>query len=160
MAMDVLLHLGAPGLYGCGYVVMLLSALFPWVNGEVAMLALWAAAGPQGNPWLLAVVGTAGQMTGKCVLYWLARRAAGAPWPSLARGLSRWRARLSQPGPAVPALMLASATFGVPPFYATSLAAGALKIRFALFAGIGTCGRLLHFGGLILVPHLLARHVI
>jgi membrane protein YqaA with SNARE-associated domain len=157
--MDFLLHYGAPGLYGCCYVVMLLSALFPWVNGEAAMLALWAAAGPQGNPVLLVVVGTAGQMTGKCVLYWMGRRAAGAPWPSLQRGLTRWRPRMSRPGPAVPALMLASATFGIPPFYATSVVAGALKIPFAFFASIGICGRLLHFGGLIWLPHLVVQHL-
>jgi membrane protein YqaA with SNARE-associated domain len=158
--MDFVLHLGAPALYCCDYLVMLLSALFPWVNGEAAMLALWAAAGPQGNPIPLALVGTAGQMTGKCVLYWMARRASSALWPSLQRGLRRWQPRLSRSGAAVPALMLASATFGIPPFYATSVVAGALKIRFGLFAVIGICGRFLHFGGLILVPQLAVGHLI
>jgi len=157
--MDFMLHFGAPGLYGCGYVLMLLSALFPWVNGEAAMLALWEAAGPDTNLALLAAVGTAGQMTGKCMLYWVARRAASAPWPSLQRGLTRWRPRMSRRGAAVPALMLASATFGIPPFYVTSVVAGALRIRFATFASIGICGRLLHFGGLIWLPQLVVQHL-
>ena len=54
----------------------LLSAVFPWVNAEIIVLTLpsvahgtWALVG-------LVIVATIGQMAGKCVVFWTARRGA------------------------------------------------------------------------------------
>jgi membrane protein YqaA with SNARE-associated domain len=42
----------------------------------------------------------------------------------------------------------------VPPFFATTVAAGALKIDFGRFLGAAIVGRLLHFSGVALAPLL------
>jgi membrane protein YqaA with SNARE-associated domain len=50
------------------------------------------------------------------------------------------------------AVILASATFGFPPFYLTTLVAGALRIGFGTFLAAGFLGRLLHFGAIAMAP--------
>lgn len=51
-------------------------------------------------------------------------------------------------------LVFISAVFGVPPFYVITILAGVFRLRFGRFVAIGICGRLLHFGALVSIPHL------
>ena len=49
-------------------------------------------------------------------------------------------------------MMTLSAIFGLPPFYVTTVAAGALRVDFVRFLLAAIFGRLLHFGVVALVP--------
>lgn len=141
------------------YALTVASALFPWVNAEIIVLSLPAFAPSRSALLLLILVATAGQMTGKCVLYWtgrkgenfLARRRAG-------RVLQKWRERLeARPVRAVLFVALSALT-GLPPFYVMSLVAGALKMNFPTYLAVGTAGRLVRFGALVTIPHLALSH--
>ena len=50
---------------------------------------------------------------------------------------------------------MASVVFGLPPFYVTTLAAGAMKIRFGQFLQAAVLGRLLHFGVIAVAPSVI-----
>ena len=50
------------------------SAVFPWVNAELIVLSLPAFASSKAGLLVLVLIATAGQMTGKCVLYWTGRK--------------------------------------------------------------------------------------
>jgi membrane protein YqaA with SNARE-associated domain len=118
---------------------------------------LLAVAGPLTSRagLLVAVLGvTAGQVTGKCALYCLARRAQTPQSARVGRAIERWRDRYERRPIAALAVILASATFGLPPFYLTTLVAGALRIGFGAFLPAGLIGRLLHFGAIAMVPEL------
>jgi membrane protein YqaA with SNARE-associated domain len=102
---------------------------------------------------LVAVV-TAGQMTGKSVMYWTARRSPRPPGPRLQAFLDRSRARLQhQPGSLLSVTFISSMV-GLPPFYLVTLAAGILHVAFGRFLVVGTLGRLIHFGLVACLPQL------
>lgn len=140
------------------------SAIFPWVNGELMLLAF--AAGAVDTPHLLALVlaATAGQVVGKSTLFLLARHAVtvkadaspadASPPSKTARAIERWRAYGRRSPNALTALLLVSATLGMPPFYILTLVAGGLGIGFRRFLATAIVGRFLHFGGVALVPDL------
>ena len=54
----------------------------------------------------------------------------------------------SERGGALWSLVFASAATGVPPFYGTSLASGAVGMRLSPFITAGSLGRFLRFGAL------------
>ena len=133
------------------------SAVLPWINGEIILLAFVASATSTLDIALIVVAVTAGQVAGKSALYWLARRARRLPPPRVAAFLARWRERAARRPAAGVATMLASATFGVPPLYLTTLAAGSLMTDFRAFLPVIVCGRLIHFGSIALVPRLVGH---
>lgn len=124
------------------------SAIVPWVNAEVIVLSLPAVA--RSTPALVALVGVAtlGQMAGKSVVYWAARRGVRAPSASMQARLDGWRVRLEHRRFALPALVFVSSVVGMPPFYLITLLAGALGMNFPLYLAAGTAGRLVRFGTL------------
>ena len=137
---------------GC-FALTAVSALVPWVNAEIVLLSFTATASSPAAVAVLVVVATAGQMTGKLALYAAGRQGSRAPSPRIARLLDVWRPRcLANPSRA-DRLVLMSSTIGFPPFIMTSLVAGALGMDLARFVIAGTVGRLLHFGGLVLIGH-------
>jgi len=130
------------------------SAVFPWVNAEVIVLSLPAVAPSKTALVILLLVATAGQMTGKCFLYWASRKGNRVLRGRAGEILAKWRERLeAKPSKAV-ALVLVSSTVGLPPFYLMTLLAGALKMNFLTFLAAGTTGRLVRFGALVTLPHL------
>ena len=136
------------------------SAVFPWVNAEVIVLSLPAFAPSRTALVILVLVATAGQMTGKCVLYWTGRKGEGVlARRRMGRILQNWRERLeARPFRAV-LFVLLSALTGLPPFYVMSLVAGALKMNFPAFLAVGAAGRLVRFGVLVTIPHLALSHI-
>ena len=131
------------------------SAVLPWVNAELLMVALLPTAVAHGTLGALAVAAVAGQMAGKTLIYWMAR----AGTTRLANGkmaaeMDRWRPRLTSPSRAVP-LLLASAAIGFPPLFVLTILAGSLQMRFRVFFLASTIGRIVHFGAIALVPALL-----
>ena len=103
-------------------------------------------AAPQIAIPLVAFVSTAGQMTTKTVLFAVARWAPGRLKGRARAALDRASGAVSARGGAVTSLVFASACIGIPPFYGTSLAAGALGMRLQSFLLSGGAGRLVRFG--------------
>lgn len=139
------------------YPLAVLSAVLPWVNGELIMLsAVPLADTPMGLAVLVSVV-TAGQMTGKGVMFWFARSATGSRAVRVEAVVRRWRTLLEKRPQSASGVMLVSSIVGLPPFYLVSIAAGALGVAFGRFLAIGTLGRLIHFGMIAFVPHVAWR---
>lgn len=141
---------------GC-FALTVVSAIVPWVNAEVIVLSLPALAPSRAGLALLVLVATAGQMTGKLAVYWAGRGGSAAPSARVARALDRWRPRLAGSPRRAAAFVVLSSASGIPPFYVTTLLAGALRMELAPFMAAGTCGRLIRFGALVLVPDLVMR---
>lgn len=142
------------------YLAGLTSALLIVVSIDLIIVGVDAASATP--PWVIALAAALGQVTGKTFYYLLGagvisrapslhlpgRRAAGPPSPRRARAAVRlaavqaWAA--ARPwGPA--ALILWSAAVGLPPFAATSVVAGALRMPLWLFWVTGVAGRFLRF---------------
>ena len=121
------------------------SAVLPWVNAEVLILSLPAVADSRAELVVLVLISTAGQMAGKCVIYWVARHGGVFPSAWIARWMERWRGRaVARPASSI-MLVAASSLVGIPPFFAMSVVAGALKMNFGSFFVAGACGRLVRF---------------
>jgi membrane protein YqaA with SNARE-associated domain len=144
-------------MYATCFGLSIVSALLPWVNGEVLMLSFSAFARSPLQLAFLVLLASAGQMTGKCILYWVGRGAIPIGSGRIGRKMESWRGRFSGSSPKSMWLVFASAVSGIPPFYATTLFAGVLRLRFSKFIAVGAAGRLLHFGILALVPQLFTR---
>ena len=132
------------------------SALLPVVNAEVYAVA---AAG-RSSSWTAAVVVVAlavGQTIGKLLLFQAARRGGGrlSKWAvghtstRAGRWTERIRRALGSRRTGNP-LVLASATLGLPPLAAVSLAAGAAGQRRWEFALLCLTGRTVRFAAIVL----------
>jgi len=144
-------------LYAATLLVTLASGFVPFVNSEVYLLTVAALHGT-GNGPALVVVATLGQMTAKSILFLSARARLRTSVPRHG-ALAVWSDRL-QRGPRGWLLVFVSAFAGFPPFYAISLAAGALGWPYAAFAAAGVCGRLARFSLVVLAPQLVAKMVL
>lgn len=136
----------APSILGLAFV----SALVPVVNIE-AILAV-AVTQTSASAWLLAVAAGVGQMAGKLLWYWGGTNVDRAPWisqylakPKAQAALERWHARMEGRPYLTAAILLASASFGFPPFAVMSVLAGALKVPLPVFVVTGLLGRTLRF---------------
>ena len=129
----------------------MLSAVFPWFSVEIVVLALPAVAGSGLELAALVGVAVAGQMTGKGIVYWGARRGAGAS-PRVTRAIARWEGRLARWRSRPSALVFLSSAVGFPPFFLVTAFAGAAHWDFSRFLIAGAIGRLIRFGALVLVP--------
>jgi membrane protein YqaA with SNARE-associated domain len=136
---------------GC-FGLTLLSAVFPWFSAEIVVLALPAVAGSGGELAVLVVVATAGQMAGKGLVYWGARKGSRLASPRMTQALVRWEQRLARWHSKPSALVFLSSAAGFPPFFLVTAFAGAARWDFPLFMLAGGAGRLLRFGVLVLVP--------
>jgi len=136
------------------------SALIPFLNAEAYISGVAAMAGDQLDTtlglWVLAIVAAGGQMVGKTVWYmagrhaldwgWLARKTAKPKWQA---SLARWQRRIGNRTWVAALVLLASATFGFPPFAILSVIAGQLRIALPLFLVTGMVGRTLRFAGIL-----------
>ena len=123
-----------------------LSAILPWMNAEVLILALPAVASSRKELAMLILIATTGQMAGKCIIYWVALRGTACPSGRIARAVERWRERAAANPSSPVALVALSSLVGIPPFYVMSAVAGALRMNFGSFFVAGACGRLVRFG--------------
>ena len=122
----------------------LVGGVVPVVNAE-AMVVLAALAAPAAAVPLVAIVATIGQMIAKVGLYGAARWAPSR-LPRRARlALQSGSEAIERRPRAVHGMILLSAVVGLPPFYAVSLAAGALKTSLHGFVVLGSVGRGVRF---------------
>ncbi len=142
--------------YGDGWMFLfcfaytLVSAVLPWINAEALVVSLPLMASSRTELLALILVATAGQMLGKCAVYWSGRGAGSSPPERLEASIERWRGRFARRPSAALGMVFVSSAVGLPPFYVMSLLAGALKLDFVRFLASGTCGRLVRFGVLAL----------
>lgn len=139
------------GAYVTLAVVSFVSAIFPVVNAELAMVGLVAAL-PNPNLLPLVAVATGAQMAGKSMMYWLGRRGGRLTTGRYARAMERWGHRFRGSSWGVGALVFVSSVSGLPPFYLISTLAGAFRTSFASFLVVGSAGRFVHFTALGLFP--------
>jgi len=143
---------GLPWMILSYFGLAVVSAVFPWVNAEVIVLSLPAMAPSKAALVVLLLTATAGQMTGKCFLYWAGRKGNKVLSGRAGKALTRWRESLeSRPAKAV-LLVLISSIVGLPPFYVMTILAGALRMNFLVYLAAGTTGRLIRFGALVMLP--------
>jgi len=131
----------------------IVSALLPWFNGEVIVVSFAALMRAPADLALLAVFAAAGQMLGKCLLYWVGFRAGRLHVDRNGR-LERWRERLRGRRLQALGLVFVSSTIGIPPLYLTTLAAGTVGMRFSGFLGAAACGRVIRFAAVAFSPGL------
>ena len=129
------------------YIGAMVSGLLPLVNAELLVMGVAATATGYALP-LITAASTAGQMTSKLLLFSIARWAPQRLPVRARTTLERGSAALQRRGGAGGALIFVSAITGLPPFYAMSLAAGALRVPVLTFLAAGLAGRAIHFAGI------------
>lgn len=115
----------------------LLGGVFPWINGELVVAASTAVLPRHAVPVLVVAV-SAAQLLAKAGLYALARWAP-TRLPRRALALLE-RSRGAMEGRATVLILVASSAVSLPPFYLTTLAAGAVRVPLAVFLGAGATG--------------------
>jgi membrane protein YqaA with SNARE-associated domain len=146
------------GIYGGTFVVSLIAGLVPLVNAEVFLVGLVRLAIDDWSqlPWVV-VAAAVGQMVAKIGLYHAGRGMLELPRgryrakyqaryqakiEALRERMERWKSK--------PYIIYGlSSVLGVPPFYLTVIAAGAMQISFQAFLAIGLGGRLIRFAVLV-----------
>ena len=135
--------------------VALGGGVVPGVPVEPVLLGV-AAVAPDALLLPLVIVATLGQMIAKTALYaGGARLAATLSAPRRAR-VDRACAAFARQPRLQTVTLATSAVAGLPPFYATTLAYGALRLPLITFVTVGTAGRVIRFTALVFAPRLLA----
>ncbi len=149
---------GAVGIYLASFVIAVISGAFPLVNAEVYLASI-VIASRVAWPQLIAlgIIIACGQMVSHSLLFHAARGVAkvgGKKREKLEARIARARARVASWGNKRIALLVTSATLGLPPFLLTCVAAGALEIRYRLFVSVGLAGRIVRFTAIALIAGL------
>lgn len=139
--------------------VALLSALVPVVNIEIYLLGASALA-PSAFVVPLVIAATAGQMLGKTAMYYMGMGALKLPGTRWKVAMEKVNSHMEQHPRMGGALVFASASVGLPPFYIMSVAAGAARMNLAWFIVLGSLGRLIRFGVIVAVPQLVKEGLI
>ena len=140
------------GIYGGTFVVSLIAGLVPLVNAELFLVGLVRLAIDHSSQLpLLVVLAAAGQMAAKIGLYHAGRGMLELPRGRYRAKVEAVRAKLDAWKTKPYIVYGTSSVLGLPPFYLTVLAAGAMRIRFLAFLLIGLAGRLLRFAVLVAI---------
>ncbi|HET9621694.1 MAG TPA: VTT domain-containing protein [Kofleriaceae bacterium] len=140
------------GIYGGTFVVSLIAGLVPLVNTELFLIGVVRVAIKSPAQLVpLVLFASVGQMAAKIALYYTGRSLLDLPRGRyknkvelLRTKIERWQAK--------PYLVYTvSSVLGLPPFYLTVLAAGAMRIRFDAFFLIGLLGRILRFAVIVAI---------
>jgi membrane protein YqaA with SNARE-associated domain len=145
-------QLNVGGAYLWCFALSIVSALVPWVNGEVILLSFSALAHSPLERALLVLSTSAGQMTGKCILYWAAKGVIPLGSGRVKETVTKWKGRFEQSPSKLLSLVFVSSAVGIPPFYVITILAGVFRVRFGPFFTVGACGRLVRFGVIAFVP--------
>ncbi len=149
------MNIGGPYLW-C-FVLSIVSALVPWVNGEVILLSLTALARCPAERAFLVLSASAGQMAGKCVLYWAGKGVIPLRSGRISKAMSAWKDKFEKSPKKMLSLVFVSSALGIPPFFVVTILAGAFRVRFAPFFTVGACGRLVRFGAVAFVPWMMMQ---
>lgn len=140
-----------PWLFPSCFGISILSALFPWINGEVLAFGYATLMHTPGEMAALVLVVSAGQTVGKAFLYHIGFVAGKLAARDSAR-IERWRARLTGRLRSALALVFVSSFASIPPLYPTTLFAGAVRMPLVPFLVVIGCGRVARYFVLLLIP--------
>ena len=129
------------------------GALLPFVNTEIYLVGA-SALMPRAMWVPLVVAGSVGAMAAKVLLYFGGRGLVKLPSGRMQKGLAAMQARMEARPHVGKLIYLVSAVVGLPPFYVTTIAAGAVEMNFAFFLFAGLAGRLIRFGAFVALPHV------
>lgn len=135
------------------YGLAVASAVLPWLNAEVIVLSFAAMARSPFDLAAFALLATAGQVSGKALMYWTGRRAGAIEAARFGAAVTRWRTRFKRHALHPFVWVFVSAVVGLPPLYVITILAGAARLSFGRFLVVTCCGRLIHFSALVLLPH-------
>jgi membrane protein YqaA with SNARE-associated domain len=138
------------GIYGGTFVVSIIAGLVPLVNTEVFLIGLVRLAVDRSSQLpAIVIAASVGQMVAKIGLYYTGQGMLALPRGRYKQKIESVRGKIEQWKTKPYLIYAVSSVLGLPPFYLTVLAAGAMKIRFKAFLGIGLAGRLVRFGVLV-----------
>ena len=140
------------------FAVCVAGSIVPLINTEIYLISA-VALSPSSYVVPLVVAATLGQMAGKVVMYYAGRGVVRLPSERVRTRMVAMQARLQARPRAGEAVLLASATVGLPPLYVVAIACGAVRMNLVSFIVIGTVGRLIHFAAVAALPEL-ARHLL
>src|SRR5262245_20356197 len=133
------------------FVGCLVGSFVPFVNSELIILSA-AAIAPPGLTIPLILIAALTQMLAKSVLYLAGSGLLHLPEGRATRRLHEALARVQRWQNTGALFLFSSASFGLPPFYLVSVAAGALRLPFPRFFLLGLIGRVLRFSAVVIVP--------
>jgi membrane protein YqaA with SNARE-associated domain len=140
------------GLYGGTFAVAVIAGLVPLVNAEVFLVGVVRIVVDRPAQLTPIVIAAAcGQMVAKIALYHAGRGMLDLPRGRHQAKIERVRAAIDRWQTKPYLIYAVSSVLGVPPFYLTVLAAGAMRIRFDAFLAIGLGGRLVRFAILVAI---------
>lgn len=140
------------------FAVCVAGSIVPLINTEIYLISA-VALSPSSYVAPLVVAAALGQMAGKVVMYYAGRGVVRLPSERVRTRMVAMQARLQSRPRAGEAVLLASATVGLPPLYVVAIACGAVRMNLLSFIVIGTVGRLIHFAAVAALPEL-ARHLL
>jgi membrane protein YqaA with SNARE-associated domain len=147
-----LASLTTPALYIISFLVAVASGLIPFIiNIEAYLIAVAAIAHASPVPMVGTV--TAGQMTAKLILYLTGKGSLNLKFIHREKMEKAVAAFEKHRGHSM-AVVGFSSLVGLPPFYAVSLLAGAVRLPLVAFMVVGTIGRIIRFGAVYLAPAL------
>jgi membrane protein YqaA with SNARE-associated domain len=129
------------------------GALLPFVNTEIYLIGA-SALMPRAMWVPLVIAGSLGAMAGKVVLYLAGRGVVKLPKGRVQRGISAMQAKMEERPKTGKLLYAVSAVVGLPPFYVTTIAAGAVEMNFLFFLLAGLAGRIIRFAFVVALPHM------
>jgi membrane protein YqaA with SNARE-associated domain len=134
------------------FVFSLVGGIVPLLNVEAYLLSVSAVV-PGASLWGVALAAALGQMAAKSALYLAGRGLLRLPLGAKATArVTAAAARLQHAACGTAVVVWVSAVAGIPPFYAVSVAAGALRVRFPFFLGAGLVGRFVRFAAVFAIP--------
>lgn len=131
--------------------VCVAGAIIPLINTEIYLLSV-SALSPRSFVVPLVVAATLGQMLGKVVMFYAGRGVIRFRSERIQRGIAAMRSRLERRPRTALLILFSSATFGLPPLYAVTVACGAVGMSLFSFFVVGTVGRLIHFAAVAALP--------
>lgn len=149
--MDAAHYIATFGLPLAVFGFAVLSGIVPVLNCEIFLLGL-AVAKPDSDVAVVALLAAAGQMLAKALMYGAGVGVLRLPGRRLETALARVHAQVERMRGNVGALVLVSATVGLPPFYVVTVASGVARYPFGLFMALGFAGRFLRFAAVLLSP--------
>lgn len=141
------------GVYTGTVIVCFISGFVPVVNAEIYLL-LVAAMIPKSLFIPVLLLATMGQMSAKSLIYLSGKGVIRLPFKRIEKGVARMEKRMADWESGIGTFMFVSAFSGFPPFYLSTFAAGAMRLRFNYFLISGFSGRLLRFGVVMFFPQL------
>jgi membrane protein YqaA with SNARE-associated domain len=122
----------------------LLGGIFPWIAGEVVVVSA-AVLLPRELVPALILMSAAGQLSGKLVVYALARWAPER-LPARGRQILGGATGFARSGRLMSLAVLSSAAVSFPPFYLVTLTCGSLGVPVRVFAAAGFGGTVIRYG--------------